>query len=464
MERLCLPESMDVVQGMRHFVRSFHELVSTCTTISTRSANANDADKCVERMVSSIQKYLASFYDVIASHPSFIEGGGGALSTETKMMLETFIYSKCHAKIQEGLTNNDLGNKEESELIQRLDFLQFINPSHLEIDCMLGENLDEQEEPWRKILSRPIMLLQSLDNMYSPAQMLRCILEVYRGVNDALKSAIEKGEGGARMPSADDVLPTLILTIICAKPKRIVINLRFLELFATQEQIRGEAGYAFTNLFSATQFIKELHLEVDGDEDGDSGGPSLHIAPEVMKEKLIKFRQDLEASRVTASLDEADIPADGSELEQITGPMDLARITIPVSEVTAARLRGEDLTEWAAKWVAANDSSALHTASGEETGQSEDKKLTKTTSLPLPEGFKRSYKFLATEANNIRLSDVPALLEEYRMLVRTTEILLMERNSMASKQHELEMKTKKESLDNSLAEVAMANGKENIMN
>ncbi len=525
-DRLCMPESMDVVQGMRCFVRTFVALGNTLTSSSSSNtrttrdkdrdtdgnemkggSNTSDGDndrnfgsdvmddntsnQNLDRLVQSIQKYISSLHESLANHDSWREGT--ELSSETKMMLDTFIYSKCHQTIMiEGLLVDDQLVRGEAELGERLDFLDhFVNPAHLEIGCFMDDDTGEGDQKWKSGLKLPVTLLQSLDKMYSPAQMLRCILEVYRGVNNTLKTAIieRSSHGDGRGPSADDVLPTLILSIINAKPRKLLTVLRFLENFATEEQLRGEAGYAYTNLFGATQFIRELDLDVteEGEEDKEDDGrrgarPSLSIAPEVLKEKLSEFREKLEAVKSTGDVVENADNDDHVKVndESSTGDSTdytvaddrtdkqsniLRRIRIPVNEVTAARLRGEDLTEWAKEWSVSQQlqySSNLSTASGESTGQTdaEDESVLANTTLPLPEGFTRSYKFLATEADDIRMSDIPSLLEEYRMLVRTTEILIMERNAVATKQHKLEMKNKKEHLDHSLAEVSSAIGKD----
>lgn len=239
-----MSESMDLVQGMRHFVRSFSNL-------------AKQPSPNVDKLISSIQTHMESVYNVIAAHSSW----KGDNTHVTKMMLEPFVYSKCNGMILDVLKEQNGGDDEENKFMERLEFLQFVQPGHLEIDCI---NLGRREnESWKEILSQPVILLQSLDLVSSPSQMLRCILELYREVNDALKVALasEQSQGNSventskRMPSADDILPTLILTLICARPKNILNHLKFLDLFATPEQMRGEAGYALTNLFSATQFI-----------------------------------------------------------------------------------------------------------------------------------------------------------------------------------------------------------------
>lgn len=422
---------------MRHFVRSFHDLYEKDLRSSPHGKSVD-----IDQMASSIQKYLESVYSSIASHPAW----GGDNTHETKMMLETFVYSKCNKLIMNGLIESEtlMLEKSEVELSERLDFLDFVCPKHLEIHC-----IPDDKEAWKKLLSKPIMLLQSLNRMHSPVQMMRCILEVYRGVNEALKSAMKDGDN--RMPSADDCLPTIILCMICAKPS-IVTNLKFLENFATSEQLRGEAGYAFTNLFSATQFIRELDLDMKGES--DSSRPSLHITSEELKEKLDLFRESLNAS-LNEDVLEGKKPVMTAHEPDFTG--EYHYINVPVNEVTAARLRGEDPVKWASEWVALKSNlrkpnlvPLSQTKADQVLGQVHKDENNANANLPT-EGLARSYKFLATEPHDIRLSDIPSLLDEYKNLIRTTEILLMERKTLLSKHHDITMENKKALLDHTLA-------------
>jgi hypothetical protein len=86
-------------------------------------------------------------------------------------------------------------------------------------------------------------------------------LAVYQGVNTALSTAPSHNQSKAqKLPSADDVLPTIILTVLHAKPKRIFQNLQLVKVFAHQEYVRGEAGYLYTNLDGALQFLQDLDM------------------------------------------------------------------------------------------------------------------------------------------------------------------------------------------------------------
>ncbi|OEU10679.1 hypothetical protein FRACYDRAFT_246433 [Fragilariopsis cylindrus CCMP1102] len=117
------------------------------------------------------------------------------------------------------------------------------------------------------LLKEPIKALQSIEAFYSPYEKLQRVLDVFRGVNVALTKTSKT------VPSADDVLPTVILVI---------------------EYLRGEAGYAFTNLYSAAQFLQELDLNISEDDDNGksnrSNNNSLSISSDELKRGLEKSR------------------------------------------------------------------------------------------------------------------------------------------------------------------------------
>ena len=117
-------------------------------------------------------------------------------------------------------------------------------------------------------------------------------------------------------------------------------------------------------------------------------------------------------------------------------------------------MRGENIKVWANHWLEENHHRMkTESATGESTGQ-EDVRL-KSSSTPI-EGFSRSYKFFATEPNDVKVSDIPSLLEEYKLLVQTTEALIMERNSINQQIYQKKIKLKRKTLESSLNE-AMKN-------
>jgi hypothetical protein len=96
-------------------------------------------------------------------------------------------------------------------------------------------------------------------------------------------------------------------------------------------------------------------------------------------------------------------------------------IKIPVREIRAARLRGETVDlEWARQWQ-------IEHGTGSPSFSTKDSGSQQEAADPfpdsLPSGFFRSYSYMVTRLEDIRVSDLPQLLMEYRMLVHATEQL-----------------------------------------
>ena len=242
---------------------------------------------------------------------------------------------------------------------------------------------------------------------------------------------------------ADDVISALILVIVKASAaqtkvslKKLLRDLHFVENFAPQEYKRlgqGEAEYAFTSLYGAVYFLQGVELDFDGE---DSGNKSNRLC--ISNEDL---RRGLEKSRALAAQKNAKfgaavggIKADSDNpkglisrgVDQLLGESDSGVAEAPsfvptprelsVREVRAARLRGETLNlEW-----------ALNRQDG-QTGIEQKLGDSSPTKSPSRSVFTpQRYTFLGVRPENIKLSDLPRLLDEYRKLVLANEQLLGE--------------------------------------
>ena len=58
---------------------------------------------------------------------------------------------------------------------------------------------------------------------------------------------------------AGDLLPLIIYSIIMAKPKRIIFNLKFIKFFMNQNELLGNIGYNLIQYESSIRFIKSLN-------------------------------------------------------------------------------------------------------------------------------------------------------------------------------------------------------------
>jgi len=309
----------------------------------------------------------------------------------TKRSLESFLYGQAYETISASLRKEQI---QDHECYKKLQQLSFVTPKHLDLTCF-GDTQTVNTQ-----LNKAVSLLISMQSFFSPYEKLQLIFKCYHNVNEA----ITLSQNG-KPPSADDVLPALIMTVLLGQPKHLVSNLRMIEVHAAPEYLRGEAGYAYTSLYGAVQFLLELDLK-------DENPSSLTISSQ-------EFREGLEASRKEME-QQINERVNVKEPENVTPQRS---ISVLVSKVRTARLNGEDVDiEWARQNFGQNTS----------TNAAKDLPKSEREQDPLPSGFTRNYSFLGARPEDIRMSELPRLLEEYRMLVRTTETLLAERAQKAS--------------------------------
>lgn len=306
----------------------------------------------------------------------------------------------------------------------------------------------------------------------------------------------------ATPPGADDVLPALILAVIRSRTPNLVSSLRFVEIFSPGS-FRGEAGYAFTNLCGAVHFLKRLDLEGHAREVSLAGGlaedATLSIRPEEFREGLARCRERMKVeeeekrrrSRVRenargggskaalgrSSAEEDDgvdgFPACFGTEEGEDGEGSAASsVNISAREVRDARTRGEVIDlDWAIRrredpLLEVGGGVAAAAAAGPASTSSTTKAATRKRrdgrshpngpelrlppeAPPLPEGFARSYGFVATNPDDVRVSDLPHLLKEYRMLVRATEMLLSERTAWRESERKRHIRWTRDKLESS---------------
>jgi hypothetical protein len=409
--KLERPECANLAQGMRNFVVKLSK-------------------EPIEDLASKLRSYIDSSFEAIKSHKAWKESGTGE---HVKHALESFLYGQCRDKIEASLEEE---LPYDAEILERLNSLQFLTPSHLEIECISGD--DDVDT----LLSEPVAALQSCALYHSPYFKLKRILKVYHGINVALKRALNSGtESGSKLPSADDVLPTLILTVLRARPSQLISNLRMIEIFAPSEYLRGEAGYSFTNLYSAVQFIRDLQMDEP---------ETLSISADEFRKGLAEYRSSCEAKLSSHSRPETVLEVNtGDNEENLRIPLD-----VPVSEIRAARLRGEAVgVDWALKWQVdqASAASDLLPPSGESTDQEASDRGSVMDGLPA--GFSRSYSFLTCRPEDIHIADLPQLLKEYRMLVHTTEQLLAEHSTRHSGERKERVSQQRKALLDAAAEI-----------
>ena len=161
--------------------------------------------------------------------------------------------------------------------------------------------------------------------------------------------------------------------------------------------------------------------------------------------------------------DETDVDDDTNDDGSIDGDTPL-QIRITARQVRDARLHGEivDL-DWALKkqqeamWQRGEVVDLMPkrvTNQSEEMAASRHKRLNlPPEALNLPPHFSRSYSFLTAHPDNIGIRDLPQLLNEYKMLVHVTELLLNERSIWRESERKRQSRLEREHLERDFADV-----------
>eukprot|EP00985_Skeletonema_marinoi_P002298 scaffold955_cov72-Skeletonema_marinoi.AAC.1 len=353
---------------------------------------------------------------------------------------------------------DELVKDSEVEMHEKLKSLQFVTPRHLEIRCLSLNGKNDID------LSYPMQQLKSLSQESSPRQMLQTILLAFRGINVALNSAIGQH---STPPGADDVLPTLILTVLRANPPGLLTNILFIERFAAVSLLRGEAGYAYTNLCGAVQFLRDLNVDEHMADVSMGEGAVLSIDPAEFRAGLEKCRMKMKAEEEEKESAKATNDGLKTSTDAVVGNIQDSDessprfdMSIAASDVRHARRIGRtaDL-DWALqrqKEVMWKDGKVATNYNAEEVGSNgaaNNVSFLPPEDPPLPSNFSRSYSYLATSPNDIRMSDLPKLLKEYRMLVYATESLLNERQTWRESERKRLMQMERETLEKNYEDV-----------
>lgn len=372
------PGCATFVQGLRNFCRNFQD--------------CQDADSASRRL----QGYLKATKATVSQQSLFKSFEKESLDRS----IESFVCGQVRPTLESLYWSND-AKQEEKAFEQKLDGLQFVTAEHLEISCLA----DRDSEALDKLLAEPMAAIQAIDSFHSVYEKLQRILAIYRGINASLKAALNEDTTTEKLPSADDVLPAIILIVIRTQPSRLLLNLKMVDDLSPPEYLRGEAGYAFTNLYGAVQFLEGIDVSKEP--------KSLHITPEALREGVEKCRKQVEERAKARKAVEISV----APFQKPTCPR------VPsVQEIRQARLNGETIDlEW-----------ALRKQLDQPAPAAPDRSTTITTTDPLPVGFRRQYPFLGTHPQDIRIPDVPKLLSEYKLLVQATEGLLSERKRKAN--------------------------------
>ena len=207
------------------------------------SKNGNENTISKKTMVKEIMdKYKK--YVIETMKQSYLFNKKTANSEEEKNkslnMISNYILKRLSIKIYEAELDNQ--DKEFKNTCIKLNWI-----SH--------NNLDIQNEVFNKnLFDKVIDHVKRMDYLRTPSGMLYEFGLGVQLINSMFIFMLNQMQA-----EAGDLLPLIIYSIIAAKPKRLIFNMKFIKFFMNQSELLGNIGYNLIQCESSIRFIKSLN-------------------------------------------------------------------------------------------------------------------------------------------------------------------------------------------------------------
>ncbi|ERN08283.1 vacuolar protein sorting-associated protein 9A isoform X2 [Amborella trichopoda] len=359
LDRMRHPSAADLVKSIKSFIVSF----------------LNNTPDPVKDSV-AVQEFLNNMEGAFRAHTLWagaseeeLESAGEGL----EKYVMTKLFTRAFASIPEEV-------KKDEELSEKMALVQqFIRPDNLDIKPNF-----QNETSW--LLAQKE--LQKINMYKAPRDKLLCILHCCKVINNLLLNASIASNDNP--PGADEFLPVLIYVTIKANPPQLHSNLLYIQRYRRQSRLVSESAYFFTNLLSAESFIANL----------DAGSLSMDET---------EFEMNMESARLI-------LTGLSNSFETPTTP--------------EPKPHSQKPTRTYSNYVQSPQGQHLHPLKQvKEVGKEVVLKPNGVSVLDLEKqgasnllkeeqisGFFREFPFLYSEAGDLTMEDVEALLNEYKRL------------------------------------------------
>lgn len=148
-----------------------------------------------------------------------------------------------------------------------------MDPDPAKVD--VRKTAEEKEQEIYESLSSAREALQHMDEEHYPLGKLQHLTAAHKCIVETLSQLFPKTS------SADEILPTLIYTLITSPPEGInaVSNLNFIQRFRSSNKVDGEAAYCLVNLEAAISFLETVDLSSLRADELPEGPPKSNSGP-----------------------------------------------------------------------------------------------------------------------------------------------------------------------------------------
>lgn len=224
--------------------------------------NAQSPDKTIHDLSKLVHEFYQSIQEKLDNHSSqdSIELNSQLICDNIERTLNEHIYPTISTRII---------NEDEEQIMafqKRIRSLNWITVEHLEIE------LDFKHTSVHDLLDRAICQMVEMNSRTSSLEKLDCIVQCSKTILELLQ--VNPNSNSVPI-SADQFLPVLVFVVIQANPPMLPADIKYLTLFSNPGRLMsGEAGYYFTNLCCALEFIENV------------SGASLNISEEEFNQYL----------------------------------------------------------------------------------------------------------------------------------------------------------------------------------
>ncbi|WPG99266.1 Hypothetical protein R9X50_00207800 [Acrodontium crateriforme] len=150
--------------------------------------------------------------------------------------------------------------------------------------------------------------LQRMDDEHYPFGKLQHLITAHQSIVETLSQLFPSSS------SADEILPTLIYTLITSPPEgiNVVSNLNFIQRFRATNKVDGEAAYCLVNLEAAISFLETVDLsslradELPQGPSKPSGAPPTPTVEKTLSLGQVNTAQTLRPTTTTLTAEKTD--------------------------------------------------------------------------------------------------------------------------------------------------------------